>query len=318
MPSLKVVSLYIFNFNCMKKVLTYFSIIIVVVFIVDVLIGIASKYYVSNYQLAGDYESIDYLMKESTDSIIILGSSVALNSLMPSIIEDSLNTTCFNGAANAQRMVFFRTMLECIVKRHKPKLIILGLDHYGMGLTGIGRYNILTPYYNMGYETIDSCLESKSSYEKILLKSNLYRFNTIWFRILLYNFMTPNEKGYKGFIAKSQSLSPTIIKNITDNGQIYKDRIADLYKIVNICNNNMIKLIIFFPPTYNHFTKTTGTIKAVTNICKKMNVPVYVDCEDTTFLQHSEWFHDNVHLDKDGAIQYSKQFIKHIREELEK
>ena len=75
--------------------------------------------------------------------------------------------------------------------------------------------------------------------------------------------MTPNEKGYKGFIAKSQPLSPTIMKNVTDSGQIYKDRIADLYQIVNVCKNNQIKLIIFFPPTYNHFTKTTGTIKAV-------------------------------------------------------
>lgn len=318
MPNLKVVNLFIFNSERMKKTLTYFSIIIVVVFIVDVFIGIASKYYVSNYRLAGDYEPIDYLLKESTDSIIILGSSVALNSLMPSIIEDSLNTTCFNGAANAQRMVFFRTMLECIAKRHKPKLIILGLDHYGMGLKGIGRYNILTPYYNMGYETIDSCLESKNRYEKVLLRSNLYRFNTIWFRMLLYNFITPDERGYKGFVAKSQPLSPIIMKNVTDNGKIYKDRIADLNQIVNFCKNNKIKLIIYFPPSYAHFTKITGTIKTVKNICKRTNVSVYDDSQNPTFLQHSEWFHDYVHLDKNGAIEYTKLFIKHIREELEK
>ena len=300
----------------MKKILLFFTIIIVIICTIDILFGVASKYYVKNYRLPGDYELIDYLMKDSNDSIIILGNSVASNSLIPSIIEDSLRTTCFNGGANAQRMIYYRTMLDCILKRHTPKMIVLGIGPDALHEDEMGRYEVLSPYYHTGYTIIDSCLESKSTHEKIFFKSNLYRYNTIWFRLLLYNFITPNERGHKGFIAMSQPLYPTKMKILEGTDSVSSIRLNDFKYIVNTCKQNNIKLIIYFPPSFIHYKKTSATIQIINKICKENNIPVYNDSHDTYFQQHNEWFHDNVHLAKEGAIVYSKLFISRIKNSL--
>ena len=174
-----------------------------IIFIVDILFGVFSRYYVNNYQIPGDYRTIDYLIKETNDDVLIIGSSVALNSTISSVLEDSLNMSVWNGACNGQGLPYFETILEAVFSHHTPKAIIWGmreneLNNYTKG----NRYDMLAPYYGFGYETLDKYIEEGELIDKLMAKSSLYRNNTIWVRILLYNFIEPGEKGGKGFIAK--------------------------------------------------------------------------------------------------------------------
>ncbi len=299
------------------KFTKYLLSVIALVVLFDITFGLVSNYYVKNYPLPGDYKSIDYIIKKSKDSILILGSSVALNSLMPSVIEDSLQLSCFNGGGNGQKIIFFRTMLDCVLKRYKPKMIILGLMESELSNDGLGRYNFLTPYYHTGYEIIDSCLESKSRFQKFLMQSSLYRYNTSWFRLFLYHFITPNENGYKGFVAKSKPLSPTIMTETKGNQKLATNASSTFNNIVKTCLDNNIKLIIYTPPLYTHITNPSATVDYIEDTCNKYNIPFYYDSQDSTFLSHNEWFHDNNHLDKEGAYVYTKQFIHRIRKELQ-
>jgi hypothetical protein len=284
----------------------------------DFSFGIVSNYYVRNYQLPGDYQPIDYVIKESEDSILILGSSVALNSLMPSVIEDSLELTCFNGGANAQNLIFYKTMLDCVLKRYTPKMIILGMRPNELENGNMGRYSFLAPYYHTGYVLIDSCLESKSRNQKYLMQSNLFRYNTIWFRILLYHFITPDERGDKGFIAKSKPITPTVMTESKGSGKISQVRKEELIYIIRRCKEHNIRLIVYFPPMFTHLTGNLQTVDVVRELCTENDIACYFDAQDSTFLAHNEWFHDNAHLDKDGARVYSELFVSRIRKELKK
>ena len=156
----------------MKKVIKFILIIVAIVVVADFVVGQMGDYMVDNHKMAGDYKSVEYVMTQCDEDVLILGSSVALNGLVPTVITDSTGLSCYNGSANGQVLPFFETMLESIFKRYTPKTIIFGFRPNETTPTGIGdRYNLWVPSYGKGYETLDRYLESSSVEEKYLLKS---------------------------------------------------------------------------------------------------------------------------------------------------
>ena len=235
----------------MRKLLTYIFGVVVLVVVADLLLGVASDYYMSHAQLPGDYRSVDYVVRESRDDVLILGSSVALNSLIPTLLEDSLHTTCYNGAANGQQLPFYLTLLDCVLRRHTPHMIILGLTPDACQYTGLGdRYNLLVPYYDRGFHYVDSCMESGGTIERLKLRSHLLRYNTIWWRILLYHFVTPDNPGEKGFVAKPLPPNAPEMITLEQNDTMSAERRGQLAQLLDVCRQRHIELVVYFPPQY--------------------------------------------------------------------
>ncbi|MBQ5476104.1 MAG: hypothetical protein IIT65_15865, partial [Lachnospiraceae bacterium] len=187
----------------MKKLLLYIASILFIIIAFDFLVGVCCKYYIKNHQLTGRYEPLDRLLKTVDSDILIIGNSIILNSLDPKTIEDSLSQSCYNGGIIGQGIDFSETIIDCVLQRYTPKTIILGLRPEEMGGNiGDGIYDILRPYYNMGYTSIDEHLESYSGSKRILLHSNLIRYNTIWIRVILYMFFDKSIYPQNGFMPK--------------------------------------------------------------------------------------------------------------------
>ena len=297
----------------MKKFSSYFLTISALVIAIDFLFGYVAEKYIKKYGLRGDYQPIEYVIKKCEDDVLFIGSSVVINSLMPSVLEDSLGISCYNAGANAQTMQYFHTILSCVLQRYTPKMIILGLRPDELSGEDMGRYQLLVPYYNTGYNEIDSVLESKDGGEKYLLKSNLYHYNTIWFRIFLYHFVGGHSNNNKGFSGKKRPKAPpylTLFKNCQNVSLMKKDILCN---IIDSCKLRGIKLILFSPPMYYKFKEKTGTIRELERICKDNKIPYYYDTQDSLFKEHQEWFYDNVHLNKYGAYEYSKIFANRIK-----
>ena len=266
--------------------------------------------------LPGDYKPIEYALKECNEDILILGNSIVINSLKPSIIEDSLGLSCYNAGASGQTMFYYHTILNCVLKRYTPKLIVLGLRYADFDDDETLRYNILVPYYKQGFSEIDSILESKNSYEKYLLKSNLYRYNTIWFRILLYKFVNYNNNGDKGFIGHEVPafLPPMTLTTPKD----YVSRVKmNLFKdIVLQCKMNKIQLVVYSPPMYTKILGDHASVREVEDICIENGIRFYNDIQDSYYLSHQEWFYDKSHINKDGALEYSKSFAHRLKKDI--
>lgn len=300
----------------MKKFVSFFIAISVLLVFLDILFGYAADVYHKEYGLQGDYQPIEYVMKKCKDDVLLLGSSVVLNSLMPSVIEDSLGLTCYNAGANLQTMPYFHTILNCVLQRYTPKMVIIGLRPDELSGDDMGRYHLLVPYYHTGYSEIDSFLENKNRHEKFVLKSNLYRYNTIWFRILLYHFLrnNPNDVN-KGFLAHEKPLMPPYMTNTKGSQEISENKLEIMNDIVRICKDRGIEIVYYFPPMYTRLEGKTGTVKEIERICNKNGYHYYYDAQDSIFLDHQEWFYDIRHLNKYGALEYSKLFssrLKHI------
>ena len=298
----------------MKRVVKFLLIVIVLLIISDIIFG-----YIVEFQkkigFKGDYEPIEYVMKKCHEDVLIMGSSIVLNSLNPTIIEDSLGVSCFNAGASGQTMYYYHTILNCIIKRYTPKCVILGVRTAEFADEKLLRYNIFMPYYNSGYSEIDSVLECRNSYDKYLLKSNLYRYNTIWFRILLYNFIGDYERGEKGFIAHER---PAVLPLYSNNDQksryVSKSKLNLFNDFVRLCEKNKIKLIIYFPPIYSKFDNTPATLEKVKSICESNGITYYDDTSNIKYISHQEWFYDQVHLNKYGATEYTKDFVERLKE----
>ena len=255
-------------------------------------------------------------MRQCKEDALIMGSSVVLNSVNPSIIEDSINVSCFNAGANGQTIIYYRTMLNCIIKRYTPKIILLGIRPTEFQDEKILRYNLLVPYYHSGYNEIDSVLESSGNYEKYFLKSNFYRYNTIWFRILLYNFFSDNDKSGKGFVPHEKPISPPILSESDPIKYVSENKLSILQDIIKMCKSHNIKLFIFTPPTYCNFIAEPMTITALQEICNKNNISYFNDVSDGDFMNHIEWFYDTSHLNKYGADVYSKILASRVKKYL--
>ena len=300
----------------MRQTIIFILAIIGIMVLTDASVGLIMDNYVKNNKLPGDYASIDYLLKDADEDVIILGSSVALNSINPTIITDSTGLSCYNGGANAQEMPFMETMISCILERHKPQMFILGFRPDETCGSGLGdRFNILTPYYRLGYEKIDEKLESRGDTEGVLLNSSLYRYNTIWFRLMLYHFVTVGEQGRLGFVAKGIPPYPPQLDNCVTDNVSTTQRLEEFERVIKMCSDAGVELLVVFPPQYRKLYDG-GNVSAINDIKRMCDVNGIVVLDDTMnerYLTAPQLFYDNTHLNKIGADEYSKVLATYLK-----
>ena len=299
----------------MKKVLIYLISIVVILILADNILGICSKYYIKNYQLTGRYRSLDRLLKEVNTDIIFIGNSAILNSVNPEIVEDSLSMTCYNGGIVGQSIDFSETIIDCILQRHTPKLFVLGLrpEETG-GNIGEGIYDVLKPYYNMGFKSIDDHFNQTSGFERLLLHSNLLRYNTIWIRVLLYMLYDNTKSQENGFMPKDIPSTLPELKHIKKCEKPVEHKLKCIERIIHKCRNHNIKLVICYPPTLLSFgNDLIPCASAVNDLCTHYSVPCFIDYENKEFQKHPELFYDSEHVNKNGATIYSKIISNRIK-----
>lgn len=293
----------------MKKVIIYIISIVIILFVTDFLMGVCSSYYIKNHKLPGRYRPLDKLIKEVNTDIIFIGNSAILNSIDPQIIEDSLSMTCYNGGIEGQGIEFCETVIDCILQRHTPKMIVLGLRPEEMGANiGEGIYDVLKPYYKMGYKSIDNHFNQTGKFERTLLQSNLIRYNTIWVRVLLYMLFDNTKYQENGFMPKDIPSSFPAIKHIDKVEQPISNKLDCIVRIIKTCNKKNIKLAVCFPPVLMSFKEPVPCVNAVNDSCVRYNIPCFINYDNKFFQQRPELFYDNGHVNSNGASVYSKLF----------
>ena len=299
----------------MKKVILYITSIIFCVVLADITIGLFCRYYIKNYPLVGRYQPLDRLIKEVDADIILIGNSAILNSVNPIIIEDSLSMTCYNGGITGQGVYFFETIIDCILQRHTPKMIVIGLrpEEIG-GSLGEGIYDVLKPYYGLGYTSIDEHFNEVSGLDRFLLHSNLLRYNTIWIRILLYMLFDDTTYPENGFLPKEKPTNIPQPKQIEKYEEPIKAKLDCLERIIQKCQAKNIKMVICFPPTLLSFQQEEiPCVSTVKDLCIRYNISCLIDYNNKDYQGHPELFYDDGHLSREGADMYSKTILHFLR-----
>ena len=140
----------------MKKLLIFLSCTLAIVIISDMAFGIGFTHYVKTHNLPGRFQPLDKLIRQTDADILFVGNSVIQDAINPSILQDSLRMSCYNGGIVGQDLDFFETVIDCVLQRYSPKMIVLGLRPEEIGENiGNGIYDVLRPYYHIGFKSID-------------------------------------------------------------------------------------------------------------------------------------------------------------------
>lgn len=302
----------------MKRFFIWLLIIIGTLVAADFIFGVIFNQYMKRVGLKGDYLSAEKMLRNFDNDLAVLGSSVALNSINTATLEDSLNLSTINGASNGQTFPYYLSVLKAIVAQKPPKHILLGLIPENLSDSGLGnRYNFLAPYYGHGIGDIDSCMSSKDKLEPLLLKSNLYRLNTIWFRIFLYNFITVGISGENGFIAKP--IPPQVTKRIDMGDDIIRPmsdvRRKQLIEFIEICKSHGIDLMILITPRCVAFDDgySNPVITELSDISKQYDITLYDDSNLKPFNYNDSLFYDNKHININGSKIYTDTIINRLK-----
>ena len=292
----------------MKKYLIKIILFFVAVVVVDILFGVACQY-MNDHSKGGGVKSRYYVCKESTEDILVFGSSRAKHHYVPDVIEDSLGMTCYNAGEDGNGIILCYGFLKMITERYSPKLILYDVAWFDMYEDDNMKYlDLMKPYY---YEPgIDSIFWEVNPKSRIMMLSNLYRFNTTCLRVV-GNYIHPMNNYSKGYSAiyKTMEYEPEY------NDEV---RVEDTLKIhyfeefIKLTRNKGIKLICCSSPYYKA-PSNDYNYQPIKQLCERYDVPFYYFGADPDISQNKSFFSDRTHMNDNGARLYTSKLISVIK-----
>lgn len=302
-----------------KKLFKILLCVVLLVIAIDVGLNWGMHWYVSRFDFPGDYRKFEYMFKHVDAQILLLGASTCMNSINPEILEKDLGKSAFNGGVNDQRLEFMDVMTDAIFSYAPPELLILVLRPDDLSRSGVGRLALMNIYYHCGHAKLDDYLDEGKLKQRILLGSALYRFNTHWWRILLYHFKSFGELDHGGFVGKPvPKLPPKHLDVPAGNtvSPVIPRKLQCLENILATCRKTGTRLWIVIPPEYfRHNGKDHDGLSHIRDFCTRNEIPFTDDSKNPDYVDHPEYFFDNHHLNVNGAELYSRRISKLLQED---
>lgn len=285
---------------------------------VDFLIGKAYRYLEYKALDHSPYGMVtEYTMWRVNSDVVIIGASEAQHSYIPRMIEDSLGMSVYNCAKDGCRFYYQNAMINGILDRYKPKLIIWSISPNGLCTPSKVDQDILSqlnPFYREN-EFCRQTLKTKSKYEPVKLLSNGYSYNS---KLLIYLFMIflPDYDyeygGYAPLLGCQNNLKITE-RSFVDS---YDETISLVFQnTIRRCLENEVQIVFVFTPRFEKgsYDKLV-TYKQLKSVTNKYELPIIEDLYHSDELMKPQFFKDNVHLNQEGAEAYMKLFIPKLKE----
>ena len=294
-----------------KKIAKYLGMFAVCLIVFDVLFGFVMDRLWNNMPdtVSQTAKTNTFLNKVEAD-VIILGSSRAAHHYVSSILEDSLGMSVYNCGHEGMDLIYCDAVLESIVKRRVPKIVILDMQESYLTGDSKERLDGLTPYIKSNPYIAIIMKELKGNSYYALKLCNMYRYND---RLLnMSNAYTSSPEPYKGYtplLGKSSLVgrSPEVSSPIKDC-EVDELEVAHLIHLIETCETNEIQLYIVNSPRYNIVEDAMAYTKS---LCVGRNV-TFMDYSDL-LLDNPEMFRDPGHLLDEGAKVFTVELASIIK-----
>lgn len=293
----------------MKKYLIKIVLFFVAVAVVDILFGKACQY-MNDHSKGGGVKSRYYVCKESTEDVLVFGSSRAKHHYVPDIIEDSLKMTCYNTGEDGNGIILCYGFLKMITERYSPKLIIYDVTGFDMYEDDNMKYlDLMKPYY---YENgIDSIFWAVEPRTRVMMLSNLYRYNTTCLRVI-GNFIHPMNNYPKGYLAlhKTMNYEPEIKENKKTKRVVDSLKIQYFERFINLTKTCGITLICCGSPSYK--ADNNGFYMPVIQLCNQHDITFLYYGDAPSISNEKSYFSDRTHMNDKGARLYTSILMSWI------
>ncbi|GAB5526292.1 MAG: hypothetical protein Roseis2KO_41640 [Roseivirga sp.] len=268
-------------------------------------------------QKSGEFGFINHTFYETTDDILIIGSSRAESNFVSLDMEEQLGLTVWNAGMNGQILPYWYALMSKVIERHTPKAVIININPLSLTQDpDISAYDraagLLRPYYgsNTGIDTI---VNRASKYEQYLVKSNLYRYNSTYLHFI-NSYLTGNEKlENKGWKTKKKSIKKGQYQehNLIYN-RISKESMRLMESLIKKLKSKGIKVIVVVSPTYNANVAHSNSIEQL----KTSEGIDVINFANHSIRTNHQFFKDRTHLNVTGAKRFTyltSEEIKRLR-----
>lgn len=286
--------------------------------VVDLIVGFAAQQLYLT-QETGKYARITKTIEGNSSDILVLGSSHASRHFVPKILEADLQQSCYNAGVLGQGLVFQVALTKIILEKYTPKLIILSIDRDFLynNPEAYDRLSDLHPYYWQNRAILKPILGKESAWIDFKLLFKAYQMNSTL--VHAFRYLIAPQEDYKGYSPLNNKLS--IPEKLQDEIVVVKDIYGiDAYFeesfsvfIVEAKTRNIPLLLVTSP----NLEKTDYTLDRSFNkmkaIAESAEIPVIDFSNHTSFVHQYQLYHDDTHLNDEGATLFSNLLVPQIK-----
>lgn len=169
--------------------------------------------------------------------------------------------------------------------------------------------DLMKPYYHE--PGIDSIFWEVNPKSRIMMLSNLYRFNTTCLRVL-GNYIHPMTNYPKGYLAlnKTMDYEPEIKEE--------KEQPVDTLKIhyfeefIHLAQNKGVSLVCCVSPSYKA-TADDNKYESIKSLCKHYHVPFLYYGAEPEIFDNKVFFQDRTHMNDIGARLFTSKLVSTLK-----
>ena len=250
--------------------------------------------------------------------IVIFGSSRAHHHYDTPFLSDILGLDVYNAGYDGNGVVLACGLLEMILERYHPKLIIFDVEPafdievYSNDNAHKRYLSLLKPYYK--HEKVGEIIYDVSPEEWYKVHSGLLRYNSSFVSLLIYNFKRKDIE-IRGYAPLSGSYSIEPKKGQKNEIELDTFKLAYVEKLIQISRTHQVPIVFVGSPKLG--MTSSAPLKPVIEICDNYHVQFLDYYADEEFMQHKEWFKEPMHLNADGAKLFSERLVPEIKKLLQ-
>lgn len=291
--------------NSINKPVIFIAVLIIMTILGDTLIGnVLNSLYFSDASIKNE-RLLAY--KQSQKDIIIFGSSRAEAHFDPMIISQITGMSCYNMGFSGQNIYFHKAMLESVLEEYSPKAIVLELLDIDFVKTDAihdkEKLSVLLPLYAANKHA-KQAIQLRGRTEKYKNLSSIYPFNSAVYAILRNNYY-PFVNNYNGYIPIHNKWEYAIDSTSDSKSKIDEFKVKAIYDFIEKAQNRNCKVLITVSPYYmirrdSLFNEISKRIRT------RFDLEVFSLSQDRRFLDRRDLFADPMHLNTEGAKQFSE------------
>jgi hypothetical protein len=269
-------------------------------------------------QVSGMAYRTTYSIDSTEAELLVFGSSRANHHYHPDVFTAGLPYTYYNVGRDGSYNLYHYAVLRSVLKRYKPRAILLefGREEFRETPVGYERLSVLLPYY-APHPEIREIVHMRSNTERLkLTASAIYPFNSSMFSIAIGNAeINKKRRGdYMGYVALDKQW-PKPLQDEAPAAAYEMDSLSvwAYESFLKDCKAAGTQVFVLCSPYFTRGTQADASMQLGKEIAARHDVPFLDFSRDAYFLERRELFSDVLHLNDEGAKQYSAMVIEKIK-----
>ena len=307
-----------------KKIILHTALLIF--FVIIILICSTLPYFWGESYYYQDYK-VRTSLSGKLDTLVI-GSSHALRSIKPTVLNEKLNTKAYNLSSPLMSMYGRYVMLEKEINRNPIKTVYLEISYNALTLNrktlGLeGDLYVLGRFDNV-FERINFFTNAftPDEYRKVLSDIIVRSKNSFSIHNTIEQYKT---FGYLPIPSNNQLLSDEVKEKVKNtkvlDTKIKEESLNYFDKIIKLCKNNDIRVIFVVTPVTERmileYSNLDDIFSQYIDLAKEYNCEYYdfnLDKHRKKLYSEESSFYDNTHMSDSGAEIFSNRLTEIIED----